>query len=131
MSDDEFTLQTNGGPRGNLYIAEVAKQIPFDIKRFYLMTDVPPGGTRGTHAHKHTDQAVLCIHGSFNVLLDDGADKLTVRLDSPEKGLLLRSRVWHSLSDFSDGAIALVVASEIHDESDYIRDYEEFLAYIK
>jgi hypothetical protein len=128
---DEIELQDRSSGYGDLFIAEVGKQVPFDIKRFYFMGNVPVGGTRGAHAHKRTEQAVFCLRGSCTLLTDDGAATATTKLDSPKKGALLRSRVWHSLSDFSPDAVVLVVANEPYDEADYIHDHEAFLEYIK
>lgn len=128
---DEIELQDKSSGHGDLFIAEVGKQVPFDIKRFYFMGNVPVGGTRGAHAHKRTEQAVFCLRGSCTLLTDDGAATATTKLDSPKKGALLRSRVWHSLSDFSPDAVVLVVANEPYDEADYIHDHEAFLEYIK
>ena len=129
--NDNILLQTNKNARGDLYIAEVAKHIPFDIKRFYVIMNVPPGEARGTHAHKHTEQALFCLKGSFELLTDDGTGKKKQKLDDPAKGASLPSRIWHSLYNFSEGSIALVVSSEPYDESDYIRDYRDFLEYVK
>lgn len=128
---DEIALESHGSDRGDLYVGEVGKHIPFVIRRFYIFTNVPPGSVRGAHAHKRTEQAVFCLNGSFQLLIDDGTTKKTRRIDTLSKGALLRSRVWHVLSDFSKDCVALVVASELYDEADYIRDYQEFLNHIR
>lgn len=130
-SKHEITLESHGGDRGDLYVGEVGKHIPFIIQRFYIFTNVPPDSVRGAHAHKRTEQAVFCLNGSFQLLIDDGTTKKTQRIDTLSKGMLLPSRVWHALSDFSKDCVALVVASEPYDETDYIRDYQEFLNYIR
>lgn len=128
---DDILLESHGSDRGNLYVGEVGKHIPFAIKRFYIFTNVPPDSVRGAHAHKRTEQAAFCLRGSFQLLVDDGTTKKTHHIDAISKGMLLRSKVWHVLRDFSRDCLALVVASEPYDEADYIRDYQEFLDHIR
>lgn len=128
---DEIKLESHGNDRGNLYVGEVGKQIPFIIQRFYIITNVPPGLMRGAHAHKKTEQAIFCLQGSFQLLTDDGTAEKTYRVDTVSKGTLLRSGVWHSMNDFSKDCVVLVVASEPYDETDYIHDYQAFLSYIR
>lgn len=128
---DEITLESHGNDRGNLYVGEVDKQIPFTIKRFYVFTNIPPGATRGAHAHKRTEQAVFCLHGSFDLLTDDGVTKETQHIDKVPRGVLIQKKIWHTMSNFSSDCIAIVVASEPYDEADYIRDYQEFLNHIR
>lgn len=117
--------------RGNLSVVEGLSDIPFDIKRVYWVYDVPAGECRGGHAHKRLKQFLIALSGSFTVTLDDGTDKRTFMLNHPYQGLEIETGIWRTLDDFSSGAVCLVLASELYDESDYIRDYDEFLEYVK
>ena len=118
-------------PRGNLTVAEQFKNVPFGIKRVYWVYDVPGGESRGGHAHKECKEFIIAVSGSFHVTLDDGTDKKSYLLNHPYQGLLVETDIWRTLDDFSSGAVCLVLASELYDESDYIRDYDEFLEYVK
>ena len=115
--------------KGNLSVVENGKGIPFDIKRVYYLYDVPGGESRGGHAHKDLYQIIMAVSGSFSVTLDDGRNKQTFVLNRPYQGLLVVPGIWRTLDDFSSGAVCLVLASEMYDESDYIRDYNEFVKY--
>lgn len=115
--------------RGNLSVVQHHKDIPFDIKRIYYLYDVPGGESRGSHAHKELWQFMIAMSGSFRVTLDDGKEKKSFYLNSPYKGLLIKPGMWRDLNDFSSGAVCVVLASEDYDESDYIRDYNDFLVY--
>lgn len=111
---------------GNLtYIENVADQ-PFKVKRLYYLYDVPSGAERGGHAHKVLYQLVVAAAGSFEVILDDGSYRKIVGLNRPDFGLLIIPGIWRELVNFSSGAVCLVLASEIYDEKDYLRDYSEF-----
>lgn len=114
---------------GNITIVEGEKNIPFEIKRVYYLYDVPGGEARGGHAHKELYQLIVAAGGSFDVLLDDGANKKIVTLNRPDYGLMVVPGIWRELFEFSSGATCLVMASHTYDENDYIRDYSEFLAY--
>ena len=115
-----------GDGRGSLVALEANETIPFDIKRVYYIFGTKQNVTRGLHAHLALKQVMLCVTGSCKILLDDGVVKESVVLDSPTKGLLVESLVWREMSQFSPDCVLLVIASEIYDESDYIRNYEEF-----
>ena len=115
--------------RGNLSFAEEGQHIPFDIKRAYWIYDVPGGESRGAHAHKNLQQLIIALSGSFVVTLDDGVNKREFFLNRPYQGLYIQPGLWRNLEDFSSGSVALVLASELYDESDYIRDYDEFLKF--
>ena len=112
-------------PRGNLSVIE-KDIIPFEIKRVYYLYDVPGGEVRGGHAHKELHQLIIAANGSFDVVLDDGKEKRTVTLNRPYQGLKIVPGIWRELVNFSSGSNCLVLASHKYDESDYIRDYEEF-----
>jgi dTDP-4-dehydrorhamnose 3,5-epimerase-like enzyme len=100
--------------------------IPFVIQRVYYLYDVPSGAERGGHAHKKLKQFLIALSGSFDVLLDDGNKKKNITLNRPDIGLLINPGIWRELKNFSSGSVCLVVASEIFDEEDYIRDIQEF-----
>ncbi len=117
--------------RGNLSFLEGGRHIPFKIARSYWIYDVPGGENRGEHAHKTLTQLIVAVSGSFSVMLDDGKERCEVLLNRPYKGLILPPGVWHHLHDFSSGAVALAFASDIYKESDYIRDYQDFLGFIR
>lgn len=125
----KFRLHSDG--RGGLIALEQLKDIPFEIKRIYYIFDVAEGMRRGCHAHKKLQQVLFCPHGSCKILLDDGAEKTEILLDSPDTGLLMNNNIWREMFDFSQGTVLMVLASDYYDESDYIRDYGEFLSSLK
>lgn len=127
----KYVFQQHGDQRGHLVSLEEFKDIPFNIKRVYYMYDTADGVSRGFHAHKKLQQILICIHGSVNITLDNGKEKKVVSLEKPYEGLYVSNSMWREMSDFSDGAVLLVLASELYDESDYIRNYDEFLEYVK
>lgn len=112
--------------RGNLCFGEIKKQIPFEIKRFYYIFNVPMGANRGQHAHKTTKQALFCINGSVKIKLDDGLNKDEIILSKPNEGVLLGEMLWAEVTDFQEHAILLVLASDFYKEEDYIRNYQDF-----
>ncbi|MDH8701835.1 dTDP-4-dehydrorhamnose 3,5-epimerase-like enzyme [Dysgonomonadaceae bacterium PH5-43] len=114
---------------GNISIVENNLDIPFDVKRIYYLYDVPGGEERGGHAHKELRQLIIAAGGSFDVILDDGRVKRTITLNRPYQGILIVPGIWRELVNFSSGATCLVLASEIYDENDYIRSYDEFIEY--
>lgn len=130
MKIERFYAQQHGDTRGQLVALEEKKEIPFDIKRVYYIYDTKEGVRRGFHAHKSLKQLLICIHGSCKVLLDDGREKEIVILDKPYEGIFIQSNMWREMYDFSPDAVLLVLASEIYDETDYIRDYDRFLQFI-
>ena len=115
--------------KGNISVVENGDTVPFDVKRMYYLYDVPGGVSRGGHAHKELSQFIIAASGSFTVTLDDGRVKRAYTLNRPYQGLLVKPGVWRNLDDFSSGSVCLVLASEKYDESDYIREYDEFLEY--
>lgn len=115
-------------PRGNLTVADGIRNVPFDIKRVYWTYDIPAGESRGGHAHKLCKELIIAVRGSFDVTLDDGEERVTFHLNHPYQGLYVDTGIWRTLDDFSSGAVCLVLASELFEEEDYIRDYDEFIA---
>lgn len=116
--------------RGNIAVVE-KDTFPFDIKRVYYLFDVPSSARRGGHAHKQQCELLLPLSGSFDVVLHDGRSSMTVTLNKPDRGLLIRSNVWRELENFSAGSVCLVLSSGEFDETDYIRDFDDFLAYVQ
>lgn len=114
--------------RGYLSVVEGEVDIPFEIKRIYYLYMVPEA-SRGEHAHKQLQQLLIATSGSVHVTLDDGRNKKTFVLDKPWKGLLVVPGLWRTLTDFSGGAVCLVLANNNYDPEDYIRDYNDFLKY--
>lgn len=115
--------------KGNLTVVENGKDLPFNVQRAYYLYDVPGGESRGSHAHMELEQLIVAASGSFMVTLDDGREKRSFLLNRPYQGLYVKSGMWRDLSDFSSGAVALVLASDVYKEEDYIRDYQEFLRF--
>ncbi|MDO6598294.1 FdtA/QdtA family cupin domain-containing protein [Oceanihabitans sp. 2_MG-2023] len=111
--------------RGNLAVIE-KDCTPFEIKRVYYLYDVPSDAYRGGHAHKEQLEFLVALSGSFTVILDDGKQKQSITLNKPNKGLLIPTGIWRELEDFSSGSVCLVLASDVFEESDYIREYKDF-----
>lgn len=118
-------------PRGNLTFIEGNRHIPFDIRRVYYLYDVPGGAERGGHAHKALSQLIIAMSGSFDVVLDEGGEKKRFHLNRSYQGLYVCPMMWRELDNFSSGSVCMVLASNIYEESDYYRDYNEYLAVIK
>lgn len=116
---------------GNLTWVERNKNVPFDIQRVFYLYDIPGGEARGAHAHRQCHQFLIAASGAFEVVLDDGVNKRTVMLNRPFCGLHIPPGVWAAEQGFSSGSVCLVLASETYDESDYIRDYNDFIQYRK
>lgn len=114
-------------PRGNLTFIEGQRHVPFDIQRVYYLYDVPGGSERGGHAHKGLHQLIVAMSGSFDVVLDDGKNKKRVHLSRSYYGLYVCPMIWRELDNFSSGAVCMVLASNLYDEDDYYRDYDQFL----
>ena len=123
-------FQKHGDSRGQLIALEELKEIPFQIKRVYYMYNTGEDVRRGFHAHKKLKQILICVHGQCKIHLDDGHSTEEVLLNKPYEGLYVDNNMWREMYDFSPDAVLLVLASELYDESDYIRDYNEFLKYI-
>ena len=116
---------------GNITVLENNKNIPFDIKRIYYLYDVPMGADRGGHGHYELQQYIVAASGSFTFVLDDGVKKREFFLNDPSKALHIQPGIWREIKGFSSGSICLVLASHEYNESDYIRDYEDYLNFIK
>ncbi|WP_323938018.1 sugar 3,4-ketoisomerase [Aeromonas caviae] len=120
-----------GDERGSLLALEGNKNIPFDIKRVYYIYGTQNGVARGFHAHKELKQVAICLNGSCRFVMDNGIEKSDVVLNSPSQGLLIDTMQWHEMYDFSSDCILLVLASDVYDEADYIRNYDDFLTFSK
>ena len=114
--------------RGSLTVVEQEQDIHFEIKRVYWIYDVPSGESRGGHAHTRLQQLLVPVSGSFKVVLDNGRQTKEVLLNHPWQGLLIVSGVWRTLEDFSSGAVCMCLASDHYEESEYIREYDDFKA---
>ena len=115
--------------KGNISVVENGETVPFDVKRIYYIYDVPGGESRGAHAHKDLSQLIVAASGSFRVTLDDGNIKRSFLLNRPYQGLYVVPGIWRDLDDFSSGSVCMVLASEVYQQDDYIRDYDEFIKY--
>lgn len=114
-------------PRGNLTFIENSRHIPFDIKRVFFIYDVPTAEGRGAHAHRQQHQFLICLAGSFDVVIDDGHDTGSVHLNRPWLGLHIPPMIWAAEVNFDPGSVCLSLSSELYSEADYIREYDEFL----
>lgn len=112
---------------GNIAVVE-NDVIPFNIRRVYYLYDIPSSAIRGGHSHINQQEFLIPLSGSFEVVLDNGFDKSSILLNKPNIGLLIETGVWRELQNFSSGAVCLVIASDVFDEADYIRNYEDFLS---
>ena len=126
-----INFQQHGDDRGQLVALETSKEIPFLVKRVYYMYDTGEGVRRGYHAHKELKQILICVHGSCKIHLDDGFETAEVTLDKPYEGLYVTSNMWREMYDFSKDAVLLVLASELYEEKDYIRNYDDFLKTVR
>ncbi|MFQ2004963.1 sugar 3,4-ketoisomerase [Aeromonas veronii] len=121
-------LQAHGDDRGSLIALEEGKNIPFPVKRVYYLFSTKEGVRRGYHAHKMLKQVAIAVRGSCRFVLDDGSERVEVLLDNPAQGLLIESFMWREMYDFSDDCVLMVLADQLYDESDYVRNYDQFLA---
>ncbi len=115
-------------PRGNLTVVEHGAHTPFAFERAYYLYGVPEGEARGGHAHKNLHQFMIALSGGFDVHIEDGKGRRSIRLDRPDQGLYICPMIWRELDNFSASSICLVLASAVYDEDDYIRDYDTFLS---
>ena len=126
-----FDFEEHGDDRGVLIALEQYRNIPFEIRRCYFMYNLKPNVSRGFHAHKTLQQVLVCVRGSCRILLDNGWEKTVVPMDRPNKGLYVSADIWREMFDFSEDAVLMVLADQLYDESDYIRNYDEFLTYVR
>lgn len=126
-NDSRLGIKDNG----YLCYLESAKTVLFTIKRVYYTYGVKEGIIRGHHAHKALEQLLICVYGAIEIMCDDGEKKEYTVLDDPAKGLYVGPGIWHTMKWLKDDSILLVLASEYYDESDYIRDYDEFIRLVK
>lgn len=127
MKITKIPLQRRGDERGLLIALEEDRNIPFAIKRVYYMFDTQPGIRRGFHSHKMLQQIAICVRGSCIFHFDNGHETQQISLNDPAEGLLIEPGIWHEMYDFSDDCILMVLADDFYVESDYIRDYDDFL----
>ena len=118
-------------PRGNLTAIESMHHIPFEIKRVFFLYDIPKGENRGGHAHKKLHQLLVCLAGGFDVEINDGNEKKIIHLNRPWLGLYIPPMIWASEENFEPGSVCLVLASDYYDESDYYRDYNNYLQAVR
>lgn len=121
-----INLPKNGDRRGNLSVIEQMDRIPFKIERAFWIYDVPGGEYRGGHAYRESEEFIVALSGSFDVVVDDGKEKRVFSLNRSYYGLYIPKRMWRGMENFSTNSLALVLSSTPYDEADYIRDYEEF-----
>lgn len=123
----ELELPQIRDPRGDLTPVESRKDIPFDIARVYYLYNVPVDSERGGHAHRELEQVIFALSGSFRIKVDDGETQQEFWLRDPRRGLYLSKLIWREMDSFSQGAVCMVLASHLYDESDYFREYRDFL----
>ncbi len=129
METKIITLPKFEDPRGNLSFIEEENHIPFKIERAYWIYDVPGGQVRGGHAFQEQREFIVALSGSFDVVVDDGRQKQSFSLNRSYYGLYIPCGLWRRMENFSTNALAVVLSSTKYEESDYIRDYDEFLRY--
>ncbi len=116
--------------RGNLSFVEGARHVPFSIRRIFYIYDVPGGETRGGHAHKKCTQVLTAVSGSFDLIITNGKEEESIRVNRANMGVLIPPGAWITMPNFTTGTVLLAIASEEYDEEDYIRDYDEYLRYM-
>lgn len=124
-------MKVMGDERGKLVSLESNKNIPFELKRVYYIFDTLPNQERGKHAHKNMEQIIVAMDGSCEFVLDNGINRETVWLNRPDVGLYIGKNMWREMRNFSYGCKLMVLASDYYDESEYIRNYEDFLKEVK
>ena len=127
MMYELINFKIHGNYEGNLVALEKGEGFPFDIKRVYYIWGNRSDIVRGKHAHKKLEQVIICTSGSCDFILDDSTEKQTVHLNNPAQGLYIKHNIWREFTNFSKDCVVMVLASAPYDESDYIRDYNEFL----
>ena len=125
-----INFKSLGDERGSLIAIEAGKSVPFEVRRVYYIFSAKEGVERGFHAHKNLNQVAVAVTGSCEMVLDDGECETSVLLDSAQKGVLIGPGVWRVMRNFSSDCVLLVLADQHYDETDYIRDYEEFKEWV-
>ena len=126
-----ITLPLHGDATGNLVAVEAVKDVPFEIKRVYYITATDTSVRRGFHAHKELKQVLFCPRGSCTILIEDGYEKTEVVLDQPNVGLVIDRVLWREMFNFSEDAVLVALVSDYYTEDDYIRNYDEFIRYVR
>lgn len=124
-------LQRITDGRGDLLVAELGEHMPFSVRRMYALLNIPEGSERGGHAHRQLSQLMVVLSGSLDLIVDDGVRRERIRLGENGRAVHIRPMVWRELGAFSAGTVCVVLASEIYDEADYIRDYREFVEQVR
>ncbi len=127
----KYTFPPHGDERGQLVAIEARKDLPFEFKRVYYIYDTKKGVRRGFHAHYDLEQILICVSGSCKIHLDNGFETEEVLLDKPYEGLYIANNMWREMYDFTEDAVLLVIASRPYEESDYIRNYDDFMKMVK
>lgn len=127
----KYTFPPHGDERGQLVAIEALKDLPFEFKRVYYIYDTKDGVRRGFHAHYDLEQILICVNGSCKIHLDNGFETEEVLLDKPNEGLYIANNMWREMYDFTKDAVLLVIASRPYEESDYIRNYDDFIKMVK
>lgn len=127
----KFKFPPHGDDRGQLVAIETGVDIPFEVKRVYYIYDTLSDVHRGCHAHRDLQQILICVHGKCKILLDNGYERESVLLDNPNEGLYITKDMWREMYDFSEETVLLVLASRHYDESDYIRNYDDFIRMVR
>jgi hypothetical protein len=123
---ERVTLPELVDERGRLIFAEVNRHIPFEVRRFFSIYGVSPGQERAGHAHRTNHQFITMLSGACTIVFDNGKELRTERLDAPSQGFYVPPLIWVTLKDFTPGAVCLVLASEVYDPKEYIRERSEF-----
>lgn len=128
MMYELYDFPVHGDHSGKLVALEKGADFPFEIKRVYYIWGTDKDVVRGRHAHRKLEQMIICLSGSCDFILDDGAKRETVHLNNPAQGLYIRHNIWREFTNFSPDCVVMVLASEPYDEADYIRNYINFVA---
>ena len=131
MQVNKISFKQHSDKSGSLVALGALREVPFQIKRVYYLYNMEPYAVRGCHAHKTLEQFIVCVNGSCLVKLDNGKEREIISLSKPDDGLYIPELMWREVFEFSPDAVLLVLASDTYDESDYIRDYDEFLRWSK
>lgn len=126
-----ITLEKHHHENGNLSVVESLNLLPFSISRVYYLYDVPGGEERGGHSHHECFEFIVAVSGSFDIEINDGVKSKTISLNRSNIGLLVEPGIWRVLNNFSSGSVCLVIASEIYNEADYVRNFDDFLELTK